>query len=113
MTIEPQREIADHALWVLGAFLGDYTDPDDDGHRAKVIVVGGSVEEGFFDVQVVRTGAVSYSSRYRVSLVVRPAPYETGMRLMSSYDESSERGGVSSRDEPGLVRVVPRSGHRT
>lgn len=107
----PQREVADHALAILGAFLGDYTDPDEDGHCARVVVLpGGGVDAGYFDVEVHRAvPGKSYagSARFRVSVMVAPAPYPVNLS-----DESSRRGGVPSRDESGVVRLVSGAGHR-
>ncbi len=112
MTSPPEIEVAEHALAVLAAFLADYTDPDDDGHRARVFVVGGSVSEGFFDVKVAREGC-GVSPRFRVSVCVGPAPEPVVGLTLVSRDEASDRGGVSSRDEPGVVRPVSGTGFRT
>lgn len=71
---------------VLGAALTDYTDPDADGHCARVVVVGGSVPQGFFDVEVYRSGHSGL--RYRVGVSVSPAPYEVGLETL----EASKRG---------------------
>lgn len=73
MTNLPQIEVADHALSVLGDALTAYTDPDENGHRARIAVVGGSVGQGFFDVAVLRSTAEGCApSRFRVSVYVRP-----------------------------------------
>lgn len=121
MTHAPQQEVVDHALGVLAAFLSDYTDPDDDGHRARIVVVGGSVAKGYFDVEVLRavrsedaTGDErnGVPQRFRVSLVITPAPHPVSQTLIAERDESSGRGGMSSRDEPGVVCPVPGAGHR-
>ena len=89
-------EIAEHALAVLGAMLGDYTDPDEDGHCARVVVVGGSVAEGFFDVQVHRRspapGVAPGSAQdvrgltFRVSVSVGLAPHPVSLRSVQSFE---------------------------
>lgn len=111
VTNTPEREIAEHALAVLAAYLGDYTDPDEDGHCARIVVLpGGGVEQGYFDVEVHRAGARP-SPRLRVSVVVAPAPYPVTMKIIG--DEASLRGArpVQARDGSGVVRVVSGAGH--
>lgn len=86
MTLTPQIEVAEHALSVLGSALTDYTDPDEDGHRARVVVVGGSALQGFFVVDVCRFGWAPV--RFRVGVTVSPAPYEVALEPF----EASKRG---------------------
>lgn len=118
---QQQREIGEHALAVLGTFLGDYTDPDEDGHCARVVVLpGGGVSQGYFDVQIIRAVRVEDAApeervgippRFRVSVTVAPAPYPVVMTGIER-DEASGRGGMSSRDESDVVRPVSGSGNR-
>lgn len=103
VTIAPQHEVAEHALNVLEVWLPGYTDPDDDGHQARVVIVNGSVEDGFLDVEVLREA--DRSLRFRVSVTVSPAPYPV-------TDEAPHRGVLPSRNEPGVVRPVPGAGDR-
>lgn len=101
MTHAPVVEIAEHALAVLGTLLGDYTDPDEDGHCARVVVIGGSVGEGYFDVQVhraLRAGEASAAEKrgdppptYRVSVVVGPAPAPVSLQVVRAL-EAPRRG---------------------
>lgn len=111
MTNPPQIEVAEHALAVLAASLGDYTDPDEEGHRARVVVVGGSTSDGFFDVEVLRPSG-RRAPRFRVSVVVQVLPVPALVAL-DMADEASIRGGVSARDESGVVRPMPWTGNWT